>query len=107
VNRHQRLERTDQLPDLGEGLALHRGAHHRRGRLADRTALARDLHVAHCVRFGVDVEVQDDFVTAQRIEPLDLVRRRNRELAAVPRRAVVVEDDLSVQVFEAGHLLRS
>jgi hypothetical protein len=31
------------------------------------------------------------------------VRGRYRELATVPRRAVVIEDDLSVEVFEAGH----
>src|SRR3546814_7474266 len=36
---------------------------------------------------------------------LDAVRRRRRQLATVPRRAVVVEDDLSVKVFESGHVL--
>ena len=49
------------------------------------------------------VEVDHDLVAAQRVEPLDPVGRGRLELAAVPGVAVVVEDDLSVQVFEAGH----
>src|SRR5947199_161207 len=42
VDRHERLERADQLAGLRDRLSLHRRAHHRRGRLADRTTLPRD-----------------------------------------------------------------
>ena len=87
--------------DLVEGLALHRRRHHRGRRLADRAALAADADVGdHAV---VDVEVDDDLVAAERVEALDPRGRRRLELAPVPRGAVVVEDDLSVEVFEAGH----
>src|SRR5690606_759588 len=40
---------------------------------------------------------------AQGVEALDPGGGRAGQLPAVPRRAVVVEDDLSVQVFEARH----
>ena len=53
---------------LGDCLALDRGRHHRRRRLADRTPLAADLHVGdHVV---VDVDVDDDLVAAERVEAL-------------------------------------
>src|ERR687891_1935867 len=53
VDRHERLERPDELPRLFDGLALHSRAHHRRRRLADRASLAVDLDVAHELRLGV------------------------------------------------------
>src|SRR5262249_60500343 len=52
---------------------------------------------------GLEGAGDDGRVAAQRIEALGLRRRRDRELAAVPGGAVVVEDDLSIEVFEAGH----
>jgi hypothetical protein len=51
----------------------------------------------------VDLEVHDDLITAERIEPLDPVRGWDRQLATVPWRAVMIQDDLPVEVFEAGH----
>src|SRR3546814_4355802 len=54
---------------------------------------------------ALEVDVDDDLIAAVRVEALDAVRRRRRQLATVPRRAVVVEDDLSVKVFESGHVL--
>ena len=45
----------------------------------------------------------DDLVAAQRVEALDPVGRRGLQLAPVPGGAVVVEDDLAVQLFEVGH----
>src|SRR5262249_25271385 len=101
VDRHQGLERPDQPAGLGEGLALDGSTHHRGRRLADRTALTPDLHVVDPA--VVDLEIEHDLVPAERVEALGLVRRRDRELATVARRAVVVEDDLSVEVFQAGH----
>ena len=97
-----RLEGPGERADLVDRLALHRGRHHRRRRLADRAALAADADVGDDA-VVVDVEVDDDLVAAQRVEALDPVGRRRVELAPVPRVAVVVEDDLAVEVFEAGH----
>ena len=58
------------------------------------------------VGFGDDpillVHEHRDLVAAQRIVSLGLVRGR-REFATVAGRAIVVEDDLAVQVFEARH----
>ena len=48
-------------------------------------------------------EADHHLVTAQGVEALDPVGRRRLELAPVPGRAVVVEDDLPVQIFEVGH----
>src|SRR5690606_12760457 len=101
VDRHHGLEGPRQRPHLVDGAALHRGGHHRRRGLADRAALAPDPDVLHPV--VLDVEVEDDLVAAERVEALDPHGRRRRELATVPRVAVVVEDDLAVEVFEAGH----
>src|SRR4030095_15665466 len=68
----------------------------------DRAALAPDLEIADPAIVS-DVEVQDDLVSAQRVEPLDAVGRVDRQPAAGPPAAVVVEDDLPVEVFEVGH----
>ena len=103
VDGHQRLERPDQPAGLGQRLAPHRRAHHRRRRLADRAALPADADVGHGV--AVDVDVEDDLVAAQRVEPLELAGRGHRQLTAVPGGAVVVENDLPVQVLEASHLV--
>src|SRR3546814_19698579 len=64
------------------------------------TTLCRSLH-----DIALEVDVDDDLIAAERVDALDAVRRRRRQLATVPRRAVVVEDDLSVKVFESGHVL--
>ena len=87
--------------DLGQGLALHGRRHQRRRGLADRAALPGDADVGH--RAVLDLEVDDDLVAAQRVEPLGPVRRRDGQLAPVAGAAVVVEDDLAVEVFETGH----
>src|SRR5207247_6154226 len=57
VDRHERLEGADERASLVDALALHGRRHHRRRRLADRTALAVDAHVVDAV--AVDVEVDD------------------------------------------------
>src|SRR5262245_1494599 len=85
VDRHQRLERADELADLGDGLPLHGRTHHRGRRLADRTALATDLDVGDEIGGRVDDEEQHDLVAAQRIETFDLVCGRHLEFAAVSR----------------------
>src|SRR5918993_5692227 len=109
VDGHQGLEPTDQRLGLTGALALHRLGHHRGGRLRDRAALAGDLDVGdRCVVAGVPVglveqEVDRDLVTAQRVVAVGLDRRRCVQLATVPGRAVVIEDDLAVEVFEARH----
>jgi hypothetical protein len=103
VDRHHPLERAGEGTGLVDRLALHRGGHHRRGRLADRAALAVDAQVGDPA--VLDVEEDDDLVAAQRVEALDAVRGWHRQLTAVPRVAVVVEDDLPVEVFEPWHLV--
>ena len=50
-----------------------------------------------------DLEVDDDLVAAEGVEALDSAGGRHRQLTSVPGAAVVVEDDLSVEVFESGH----
>src|ERR1700730_5887055 len=104
VDRHERLERADEPAHLVERLAAYGCPYARGGCLADRTALTLDLDVAHRLAVVVDVEIQHDLVAAQRIEAFDLVRGRDRELAPIPRRTVVIEDDLPVEVFEPGHV---
>ena len=100
MDRHHRLEPVHQRTDLVDRLALHGLAHHRCRALRDRATLAADLDVGdHAVG---DVEVDLDLVAAQRVVA-DGVRGRRRQLAAVARAAVVIEDDLAVQVFQAGH----
>ena len=54
------------------------------------SALSRPLIVKH-------------LVAAQRVEALQLPGGGDRQLTAVPGGAVVVENDLPVQVLEAGH----
>ena len=55
---------------------------------------------------SVDVDVDHDLVAAERVEPLGPGGRGRFQLAAVPGAAVVVEDDLAVEVFESGHVAR-
>jgi hypothetical protein len=102
VDGHHGLERPDEVERLGLGAAEDRGGHHRRRGLADRAALAVDLDVGDPA-LVVQVDVEDDLVAAERVESLDPPGRRGGQLAPVPRVAVVVEDDLPVEVFEAGH----
>src|SRR5262245_38572223 len=47
VDRHERLERPDELAGFRDLLPLHGRAHHRRRRLTDRAALTLDLDVAY------------------------------------------------------------
>jgi len=96
LDRHQRLELPHEVPDLGLALALHRCGHHRRGRLRDGTALPGDLDVLHDA--VLDVDEDDDLVPAQWVEAVRAMRRR-RQLAAVARGAVVIEDDLSIEIL--------
>ena len=49
-----------------------------------------------------DIKVHLDLVAAQRVVTLGAHGRRG-EFATVARGAVVIEDDLAVEVFEAGH----
>src|SRR5439155_27280303 len=100
VDRHHALEGPDESPDLVEGLALDGGRHHRCRRLADRAALAGDADVADGAVVA-DLEVDDDLVAAEGVEALDPSGGRHRQLTSVPGAAVVVEDDLSVEVFES------
>ena len=51
----------------------------------------------------VDVDVNRDFVAAQWVETLGSMRRRTLERAVVTRIAIVVEDDLAVEIFEPWH----
>ena len=51
----------------------------------------------------VDVEVDHDLVTAQGVEALDPMGGRGLQFAPVPGAAVVVEDDLAVEIFEVWH----
>ncbi len=87
---------------LVDGLALDCGGHHRRRGLADGTTLPADLEVGHDA-LVVDVQVEHDLVAAQRVEAFDAMGGGNLQLAAVAGAAVVVEDDLAVEVFEVGH----
>src|SRR5690606_13281261 len=83
---------------------LFRSRHHRRRGLADRAALPADADVPDHV--AVHLHVHDDLVAAERVEPLDPGGRGRGQLTAVPGRAVVVEDDLAIEVFEAWHACR-
>ncbi len=49
------------------------------------------------------VEVDYDFVSAQRIKTFDAVSRRRRQFAAIARRTVVVENDVPVEILEIRH----
>jgi hypothetical protein len=101
VDRHHRQERPDHRPCLVDLLALHRRCHHRRRTLADAAALTPYLDIGHDA--VLDDEVDRDLVAAQRVHALRAHGRRHRQLSLVAGIAVVIEDDLSVQVFESGH----
>jgi hypothetical protein len=82
---------------LFEAVAFDALGHHRGGGLADRAAAATEGDVADSV--VVDVEAEDDLVTAERVVAAggDIGRV---ELAAVAGVLVVVEDDFFVEVVE-------
>ena len=82
-------------------LALDGGRHQRGRGLADGAARAADLQVGQLA--VLDDHRHHDLVAAQRVEALHAVGRRRVQLATVPGRAVVVEDDLAVELFEVGH----
>ena len=105
LDAHHRPEPADHRPCLADRLADDGLGHHRCRRLRDRAALAADLDVADhgVVALAVDEEVQRDLVATQRVVAARLDRRRRLEFTTVPRRAVVIENDLAVEVFEARH----
>src|SRR5438067_1343293 len=72
-----------------------RRAHHRRGRLRDRAAVAREADVFD--RPAVELEKHRVVIAAKRVVALDLPRGV-RQLAKIARVLVVIEDDLLVQL---------
>ena len=62
---------------------------------------AADLQVGQLA--VLDQEADDDLIAAERVEALHPVGRGGFELAPVTRRAVVVEDDLPVEIVEVAH----
>ena len=101
VDRHHPLEGRDEAAHLVDRLALDGGRHQRGGGLADGAARAADLQVGQLA--VLDDHGHHDLVAAQGVEALHAVGGRGVQLASVPGRAVVVEDDLAVQLFEVGH----
>jgi len=102
LDRHHVLEAMDDCASLVDWSADNGLGHHRRRTLRDRATLPRRLHIAHDA-IG-NQEVQRDLVAAQRIVALDNGRRRRLDLPTVTRIAIVVEDDLSVEVVESRHV---
>src|SRR5438067_2006190 len=102
VDRHHGLEGPDHAAGLLYRLALDRRGHHRRRRLTDGAALAGDLDVGDDAAVA-DVEVDHDLVAAEGVEAFHPAGGGRGQLAAVAGVAVVIEDDLSVEVFEARH----
>ena len=95
-NAHHPLEATHQRTHLGQRLALDRLAHHARRTLRDAATLATHLYVLdHVV---LDLQIDIDLVATQRVVP-NCVSSRWWQLAAVARCAVMIEDDLAVQIF--------
>ena len=95
IARQHAVHRAEDLGRLGARLALDRLAHQRGRRRRDRAAAALEAQVADHVAGDVDVEVQP--VAAQGIVAIGMMGRR-RQLAAVPRAAVVVHDHVAVEV---------
>jgi hypothetical protein len=67
--------------------------------LGDGAALPSDLDVVD-VLVVIDLDIDHDLVPAQGIEPLGPVGRWRLELTPVPGAPIVVEDYLSVEIFE-------
>src|SRR5579859_7664959 len=94
---HHRLERGDKTIRFRHRLALELLGHHRGRRLADRAALALEPDVLdHAVPHA---QRHADLVAAQRVGPL--AHRVGRVgPAAVARMAVVVENDVAIQLIQ-------
>ena len=87
-----------QLGDLASRLALDHLHQHRGGRLADRAAASRELHLVHRLAVLAELDVDRDLVAAEGIDPLRLgVRVLDHPVPA--RVLVVVENDLAIQIF--------
>src|SRR4051794_21009204 len=78
---------------------------HRRARLRDRTAVAREAHVLDAV-LPVDLELHLQLVAAQRVEVL-VLEVGVAQLAPVMRLLVVIQDVLAVEVVHHPNTLRT
>src|ERR1039458_1258722 len=101
VDRHHRLAGVDELMLLIRRLALDGGRHQGSRGLADRAPGATDLEIRKLAVF--DQKAEDALVAAQRVEALDPMGWRRFELAPVTGRAVVVKDDLAIEIVEVAH----
>jgi hypothetical protein len=66
--------------------------------------LSCDADVCDCP--VIYLQEYHDLVSAKRVETLGAMGGRRRQLAPVSRAAVVVEDDLAIEVFEVRHVNR-
>jgi hypothetical protein len=98
---HQVVELLEERLHLLDLAALERLGHEGRGGRGDGAAPAFERHVAdHAI---LDLEVHLHVVAAERVVALRLVARAVHRMA-VPRRLVVVEDQLLVEVAQfAAH----
>src|SRR5690606_11251094 len=91
---------VEQAERLFDARALDSLPHQRGGRDRDRTAAALESDVADSA--VLELHVQGHLVAAERVDALDNAIRMI-EPAEIPRRAVVVEDDLAVQLLQLVH----
>src|SRR5437899_12389018 len=75
--------------------------HNRRARQTNRSALAIEPHVPDAVR-SVDLQMEDDLVTAQRVRVPGVLRRPGQG-AFVAGMLVMVQDLLLVHLVGDGH----
>ena len=92
---HQPVERVEQLVGLVERLALERVGHQRRRRLGDRAAGALEPQILDHV--ALEVEVDRDFVAAQRVVALRVAVVGIRD-PEIPGSLVVIQDDFLVEL---------
>src|SRR5690606_345548 len=93
-------ERVEDGPCLRGGAPLHGLGHERGGGDGDGAAVAVEADVAHAL--AVQLEVQRQAIPAQRVEPLE-PQVGALENAEVPGAAVVIDDDLLVEVLGVHH----
>src|SRR5262249_53684853 len=96
---HHEPEVLDEPQGVAHREVRRRLAHHRRGGLGDRASLPA-MAEAHD-RAALDRELQVDLVAAERVVRVDR-DVRIVEVTAVPALAVVVQDQLLVQVVQTG-----